>query len=138
MGAYLKPLPSIDALTRPYWENAQRHVLSVQHCKACGHHQFPPGPVCGECLSEDLEWKPVSGLASLVSWAEFHRAYWPGFADDIPYNVAVVQLDEGPQIISNLVAALADKPEQLHQGLRLSAVFDDVTPDISLVRFTLA
>ena len=138
MSPYLKPLPKIDAQTRPYWDLARQHVLSVQYCKGCGHHQFPPGPVCSECLSDALEWKPVSGRGTLVSWAEFHRAYWNSLADDLPYNVAVVRLDEGPQIISNLVKALADSPGQLRQGLRLQAVFDDVTPDISLVRFTLA
>lgn len=138
MDAYLKPLPRIDTLTRPYWDYARQHVLSVQCCKRCGHHQFPPGPVCSECLAENLEWTPASGLATLVSWAEFHRAYWPGFAADLPYNVAVVQLDEGPQIVSNLVRELAARTGQLRQGLRLKAVFDDVTPEISLVRFTLA
>lgn len=138
MSPYLKPLPKIDDLSRPYWDFARRHVLSVQHCPNCGHHQFPPGPVCSECLSEPLTWKPVSGRATLVSWAEFHRAYWNSFADDIPYNVAVVRLDEGPLLVSNLVPSLAAQPERLRQGLRLKAVFDDVTPDISLVRFTEA
>jgi len=135
---YRKPLPKIDALTRPYWNYARAHVLSVQQCKACGHRQFPPGPVCSHCLSEELAWTPVSGLATLVSWAEFHRAYWPAFAEDLPYNVAVVALDEGPHIVSNLVGELARDPERLHQGLRLRAVFDDVTPEVSLVRFTHA
>lgn len=134
MDTYLKPLPKIDALTRPYWDHARAHRLSVQSCRACGHVQFPPGPVCSDCLSEDLHWRVVSGSATLVAWAEFHRAYWPGFADDLPYNVAVVQLAEGPQIVSNLVGSL----DGLHQGLALRAVFDDVTPDVSLVRFERA
>jgi uncharacterized protein len=146
VGDYAKPLPRIDASSRPYWEHARRHELSVQHCRACGHHQFPPAPVCSDCLCEDLTWKVVSGRGKLVAWIEFHRAYWPGFADDLPYNVAVVELEEGPQIVSNLVgdlaaalaADLADKPGELRQGLALRAVFDDVTPEISLVRFDKA
>ena len=138
MPPYTRPLPVIDALTRPYWDHARQHRLSVQHCRACGHHQFPPGPVCSACLSEALDWQVVSGLGTLVSWAEFHRAYWPGFAQDLPYNVAVVALDEGPQIISNLTRELVGGPVVLRQGLRLRAVFDDVTPEVSLVRFTMA
>lgn len=134
MTAYMKPLPRIDAQTRPYWEHARSHRLSVQACRHCGHLQFPPGPVCGHCLGEDLDWQVVGGHATLVAWAEFHRAYWPGFADDLPYNVAVVQLAEGPQIVSNLVGDLTG----LRQGLALRAVFDDVTPEVSLVRFEKA
>lgn len=138
MNDYRKPLPAPDALTRPYWDHARAHRLSVQHCRACGHHQFPPGPVCSACLGEDLDWVVASGHGTLVSWAEFHRAYWPAFADDLPYNVAVVQLEEGPLIVSNLVGALAADPTALRQGLALRAVFDDVTPEISLVRFEKA
>jgi uncharacterized OB-fold protein len=138
MAAYLKPLPKIDASTQPYWDHARAHRLSVQHCQACGYHQFPPGPVCAECLSEDLTWQVVSGRGTLVSWAEFHRAYWPSVADDLPYNVAVIRLDEGPQIVSNLVGVLAHDPSLRHQGLPVRAVFDDVTPEVSLVRFERA
>jgi uncharacterized protein len=135
MGDYLKPLPKIDALTRPYWEHARAHRLSVQHCCACNQHQFPPGPVCTRCLSEALDWQVVSGRGTLVSWTEFHRAYWPAYADDLPYNVAVIRLDEGPEIVSNLVGALSRDPALLRQGLPVRAVFDDVTPEVSLVRF---
>lgn len=138
MSDYLKPLPKIDASVEPYWAHAREHRLSVQHCKACDHVQFPPGPVCAECLGEDLDWQVVSGRGTLVSWAEFHRAYWKSFADDIPYNVAVVKLEEGPQIVSNLVGELAKQPEALKKGLALRAVFDDVTPEVSLVRFEKA
>jgi uncharacterized OB-fold protein len=138
MSAYLKPLPKIDELMRPYWEHARAHRLSVQRCNACGHHQFPPGPVCAECLSEDLGWKVVSGLGTLVSWCEFHRAYWSSFAEDVPYNVAVIRLDEGPHIISNLAGDLAGRTAELRQGLAVRAAFDDVTPEVSLVRFTKA
>lgn len=131
MAPYRKPLPVIDALTRPYWEHARRHALAVQHCPGCGHHWFPPGPVCPQCLHERPEWRVVSGRATLVSWCEFHRAYWPAFADELPYNVAIVQLEEGPRIVGNLVGTLPP----LRRGLALHAVFDDVTPEISLVRF---
>ena len=133
--AYDKPLPSIDALTRPYWEHARAHRLSVQACTDCGHLHFPPSPVCPACLSEAQAWQVVSGRGSLLSWARFHRAYWPGYRDDLPYDVCVVRLDEGPLVVSNFAGAT---PPGLRTGLPLRAVFDDVTAEISLVRFVPA
>ena len=65
MSTYTKPLPKIDDLTRPYWELARLHQLSVQRCLACGHCHFPPSPVCPACLSEDQGWEVVSGRAEL-------------------------------------------------------------------------
>lgn len=138
MTDYLKPLPKADILSRPYWAHAKNHELSVQSCRACGHHQFPPGPVCSECLSEDLTWTVISGRGTLVSWIEMHRAYWPSFAADVPYNVAIVQLEEGPHIVSNLVGDLARPGAALRQGMLLKAVFHDVTDEVSLVRFDKA
>ena len=128
---YTKPLPVIDDLTRPYWTHAKAHQLAVQHCRACGHVHFPPSPVCPACLSADQDWQVVSGRGTLVSWAHFHRAYWKSFAEDVPYNVCVVALEEGPRIVSNLVGPT----DALRAGLAVRATFDDVTEAVSLVRF---
>jgi uncharacterized OB-fold protein len=133
-GAYTKPLPVIDALTAPYWEHARAHRLAIQKCEACGDRHFPPSPVCPECLSEDQSWEIASGTGTLLSWASFHRAYWDGYRNDLPYDVCVVQLSEGPVIVSNFAGK---KPEGLRMGLPLRATFEDVTPEISLVRFTV-
>lgn len=131
---YRKPLPVIDALVAPYWKHAKAHRLSVQRCDACGACHFPPSPVCPECLSERQHWEVVSGRATLVSWATFHRAYWDSYNDDIPYAVCVVRLAEGPLVVSNFAGRT---PEHLRMGLPLRVVFDDVTPDISLARFVV-
>lgn len=134
MNTYNKPLPKIDDLTRPYWEFARQHRLSVQRCTHCGHRHFPPSPVCPACLSDDQSWQVVSGRGALMTWCEFHRAYWPAFSADLPYNVCVVQLAEGPRVVSNLLAPVP----KLWRGMPVQAVFDDVTPEISLVRFRAA
>ena len=131
---YTKPLPVIDALTAPYWAHAKAHELAVQKCNACGHRHFPPSPVCPECLSEDQAWEVVSGRAKLVSWASFHRAYWDSYRDDVPYDVCVVELEEGPVLVSNFAGPV---PDHLRMGLPLRVVFDDVTPEISLARFAV-
>lgn len=133
--SYSKPLPNIDALTRPYWAHAKNHQLSVQRCTACGDRHFPPGPVCPICLSDAQEWQVVSGRGTLISWGRFHKAYWPGFAEELPYNVCLVRLEEGPLIVSNLRENGSVPPKI---GAPVSAVFEDVTDSISLVRFASA
>ena len=132
---YNKPLPVVDALTRPYWEHAKAHRLAVQTCRDCGDRHFPPSPVCPRCLSDAQGWEVVSGRGTLLSWGRFHRAYWNGYRDELPYDVCVVQLDEGPLIVSNFAGTV---PDNLHLGMPLRAVFDDVTPEVSLARFVAA
>ena len=130
---YKKPLPVVDELNRPFWEHARAHRLAVQGCNACGDVHFPPSPVCPECLSEDQSWQVASGRATLLTWASFHRAYWDAYQDALPYDVCVVRLAEGPLMVSNFAGAA---PAGLRMGLPLRAVFDDVTPEISLVKWT--
>ena len=132
---YNKPLPTIDALTKPYWDHAKAHRLAVQKCSACGDRHFPPSPVCPACLSDAQEWEVVSGKGTLMTWGRFHRAYWPGYLEDLPYDVCVVKLEEGPMVVSNFAGVV---PENLHSGMALRAVFDDVTDVVSLVRFVQA
>lgn len=132
---YRKPLPTIDPLNRPFWDLARQGKLSVQRCTACGDRHFPPGPVCPACLGDTQEWEVVSGKGTLLSWVTFHRAYWNGFAADLPYDVCLVQLDEGPLLVSNLVGASGD---EVAAGDRLEVVFERATDEISLPKFTPA
>jgi uncharacterized OB-fold protein len=126
---YDKPLPVVDTLTQGFWDFARSHTLSVQVCDACGDVHFPASPVCPKCLSEDQAWQPVSGRGRIESWVEFHRAYWPGFANELPYRVCLIQLEEGPLMVSNLVGEHAEVGDAVH------VVFDDVTADITLPKF---
>lgn len=130
--SYNKPLPVIEPLTEPYWTHAKAHRLSVQKCCACGDRHFPPSPVCPACLSDDQTWEVTSGRGTLMSWARFHRAYWNGYRDELPYDVCVVKLAEGPIVVSNFAGGV---PADAHLGMPLHAVFDDVTDTVSLVRF---
>lgn len=129
---YDKPLPKIDALNRPFWELAKDHKLAVQLCNECGDRHFPPGPVCPKCLGKDQGWEVVSGRGTLFSWVTFHRAYWGGFAKDLPYEVCLVELDEGPFFVSNLVNAAEGS---VAVGDRVEVVFERVTDDITLPKF---
>jgi len=134
MNAYTKPLPRISPLTKPFWDHARAGRLAVQICRSCGDLRFPPSPVCPACLSDDQAWRVTSGRGRLESWIEFHRAYWPAFADDLPYRVCLVRLYEGPVLVSNLVGDAGH--EKL--GAPVRVMFDKVTDDITLPKFQLA
>lgn len=131
---YAKPLPVIETLVRPFWEHARAQRLAVQQCCQCGDHHFPPSPVCPECLSTEQAWVVVSGRATLVSWASFHRAYWDALRDDVPYDVCVVRLAEGPLLVSNFAGAT---PPHLRAGLPLKVVFEAVSAEVSLAKFVV-
>jgi uncharacterized OB-fold protein len=132
--SYNKPLPRLDALNKPFWAAAKAGKLLLQQCPACGDTRFPPGPVCPKCLEGDQVWIYASGQGTLESWIDMHRAYWDGFKDDLPYRVCLVRLAEGPVLVSNLV----DKTENLRMGAPVRVVFDAVTEDVTLPKFTLA
>lgn len=130
---YRKPLPKIDALNRPFWEAAREGRLVVQTCSRCNDTHMPPTPVCPTCLSDQQEWRTASGRARLESWIAFHRAYWDGFKDELPYNVCLVRLEEGPLLVSNLVGPA----DGVKLGAPMRAVFRRVTPEVTLPVFEL-
>ena len=129
---YTKPLPKIDERTKPHWEGNAGHELRVQRCDDCGTTRFPASRWCAHCLSEKTSWQTVSGKGKIWSWCVFHRAYFKGFESDVPYAVALVELEEGPKMYSNLVGIPRD---QIKIGMRVRAMFDKVTEDVTLVKF---
>lgn len=132
--SYTKPLPKIDELNQAFWDNARAQKLSVQHCTACGDTRYPPSPVCPKCLSPDQDWIIVSGKGTLESWVDYHRAYWDGFKEDLPYRVCLVRLEEGPVMISNLVGP----SDHAKMGAPVEVVFDAVTESVTLPKFRMA
>jgi hypothetical protein len=134
MADYKKPLPVIEKWNAPYWQAAKRHEFVAQRCRACGYVHLPPGPVCTNCLSDDQEWVPLSGKGTINSYGVYHHQWHSGFADDMPYNVALIELAEGPQIISQVVGCANDA---LACGLAVEVTFEDVTPEVTLPKFRL-
>lgn len=130
-----KPLPTIDVWSQPFWDAAKRKELMMPHCTDCGHYFFPPGAVCPDCQSKALEWVNVSGIATVESWVIFHQLYFKGFEPELPYNVAMVQLDEGPLLMTNIVGVENDA---LHKGMRVQVTFDVLNDEITVPRFELA
>lgn len=92
-----------------YWAGAERGELLVQRCLSCGLKRFPPSPYCNACLSSKFEWEVASGDGRIWSWIRMHRVYYKDFADKVPYNVALVELAEGPFVMSSIVGEGSDR-----------------------------
>ena len=99
----LLPLPQPSIETEPFWAGVQEHKLLIPKCDACGTISFPPTVACGACEKTAFTWTQMSGNGKVYSFVVYHRVYHPAFKDKVPYVVAVVELDEGPRIISNIV-----------------------------------
>lgn len=104
-----KPIPTPDAETAPFWEAAAEGVLKIQKCTGCGEHIFYPRMVCPHCMSDELDWVSVSGRARIHALTVVHRSSAP-FRDDLPFAVAIVELEEGPRMMTRV---LTDTPETL-------------------------
>lgn len=94
------PRPVMGFYDKPMWESIHARQLKLQRCKHCSTWLYPPGPSCPKCLSCDLEWTPVAGEGTIVSWVVFHRHYLPAYPP--PHNAIAVRLKEGVTMISNL------------------------------------
>ena len=123
MAEYLKPLPYADADSKPYWDYAKRHELRMQSCADCGEVRFPPRPMCPACHSMREEWVPMRGTGTIYSWIVVHQSQHPAFNPDAPYNVVIVQLDEGPRLHGNLVGR---RNEEIHTFIKVKEFLEYV------------
>lgn len=131
---YQKPLPTLTDENRPFWESCRAGRLSLQRCGGCGHLRYPISVFCPRCLSAEFDWTEISGRGTVFSYVVFHQAYHAGFKGDVPYNVALVQLEEGPRMYSNIVGTPND---QVRIGDAVEVVFDPVTVEVTIPRFRL-
>ncbi|MFF9635373.1 Zn-ribbon domain-containing OB-fold protein [Streptomyces bacillaris] len=112
-------LPEPDAFTRPYWDAAAEGRLLIRRCGGCGRAHHYPREFCPYCWSEDVAWEPASGRATLYTWSVVHRNDLPPFGERVPYVAAVVDLAEGPRMMTEIV-------ECAHTGLRVGMVLTAV------------
>jgi hypothetical protein len=127
-----KPLPIPTLETRPYWDGCKRHELRIQRCAACSHFQFYPRLYCTGCFSDRVEWITASGRATVLSFTIVRRPVSQAFKDDLPYVVALVTLEEGPSMMTNIVGCA---PEQVGIGMPLKVTFEDWSEEISIAKF---
>lgn len=132
MGSYEGPLPKPDKDSEVYWQAARRHELLLQQCSDCERFRFYPRSVCPHCLSDKFRWRPSSGRGRVYSFTIIHRAPTPAFRDQVPYVLALIDLDEGVRMMSNVIDC---DPGVVRIGLRVEVIFADVTPEISLPKF---
>jgi uncharacterized OB-fold protein len=126
------PKPELTDLNRPYWEGLERGHLLIQRCD-CGHAWLPARKFCPACLQNSTRWEQSKGTGRLVSWVVYHTAFHEAFADRLPYNVALVELDEGPRLITNMV----DRNDLLRPDARVCLQIER-DQGLALPRFRLA
>lgn len=127
------PLPEVTPLTAPYWEGLAAGELRFQRCGECENAWLPAREECPRCLSGDVSWEASAGRGRVISWVVYHQAVHPAFADRVPYNVAVVELDEGPRLVTNVNAP----DDALAIELPVTVSVEDES-GVSIARFTPA
>ena len=128
---YQKPTPEINDENRAFWEGCRQGELRVQKCSNCGHIRHL-SPACPQCLKAEHEWVAASGRGTVYSWIVVHQRYNRAFEEDLPYNVTIVELDEGPRMVTSLVDV---ENQEIKAGTPVEVVFDRVTEEITLPKF---
>ncbi|MDG2307026.1 MAG: Zn-ribbon domain-containing OB-fold protein [Candidatus Binatia bacterium] len=127
-----KPVPRADEESKGYWEACRRHELRVQRCRSCSQLRFYPRAVCPACMSGDVEWALCSGRGEVYTFTVTHQNHSPGFRESLPYVLAYVELEEGVQMLTNIVDC---PPDDVKIGMPVEVTFEDVTDEIAIPRF---
>lgn len=129
---YEKPLPKPNPDTKPFWSGCREHQLRFQKCHSCGHVRWPASILCPKCHSSDTEWIVASGKGKVYTFVVFHHAYHKAFENDLPYVTAVIELEEGPHILSNIVGC---SPKEVSCDIPVSVKWEDISEEFSLPKF---
>ena len=131
---YNKPVPVPQVESDFYWEKCKEHELWLRYDNDAEQAYFYPRDISPITFSRNTSWVQASGKATLFTYAIVHRAPHPGFVGDVPFVTAMVELEEGPIMPTNIVME-DPTPEKLQIGMELEVVFEDITDDISLPKF---
>jgi len=131
---YNKPVPVPQGESDHYWDKAKEHELWLRQCNDCGDAYFYPRDISPCCFSKNTSWIQASGKATLFTYSIVHRPPHPGFREVAPYVTAVVELEEGPKMPTNIVID-DPTPENLQIDMALEVVYDDITDSITLPKF---
>lgn len=121
----MKPTPRLTPDNEPFYKALGEGRFMLPYCRDCAKPHLPAGPVCPFCFSDRIEWKPASGRGSVSTFTVVHKAWFPEFADEVPYNVVQVELEEGPRLTANVVGV---KNEELKVGLPVEVVLGESMP----------
>ena len=126
----LIPVPTQE--TAEFWAGCKERQLRLQRCADCGQYQFPPQFFCAHCSGGKLNWVATSGRGKVLSYTIVHWSPNPAYAADAPYSLALIQLDEGPRMLTNIVNC---PPDQIRIGMEVAVEFEQCGPDIMLPKF---
>ena len=127
-----KHFPEPTAETQAFWDGCRKHQLLLQKCTHCGTHQFYPRSMCQRCMSDTVIWVEASGKGRIRSFTVVRRPVSPAYAAQTPYVVALIQLDEGPTLMSNIIDCDTDA---LRIGQAVSVLFEDWSEQITIPKF---
>ena len=127
-----KPIPKPTPETQPFWAGCAEGELRLQQCQDCSHVQYPPRKLCSSCFSQDVKWQTVSGLGAIRSWSTVVAPGAPGFVDEVPFVSVLVQLNEGPTMLSVLRECSA---EEIDFGMPVEVIFEQRSDSIHVPYF---
>jgi uncharacterized protein len=128
-----RPVPVPDEASQPFFDAAAEGRLLIKYCPSCERHLAPPAETCDSCLGPNLEWKEASGKGTVYSFILNHQVLHPGFADLVPYNVIVVELEEGPRLNSNYLGP----NQEIEVDMPVKVTFEQVG-DVSVPKWVRA
>ena len=126
------PRPPASGDGAEFWDFARKGELRIQRCTACGLHRYFPRPRCSNCQSALFDWALCAGTGSVHSFTICYPPVLPAFAAKVPYNVVVVELDEGPFIVSNLVDC---ENEEITVGMPVTVCFLEIDAELTVPQF---
>jgi len=135
LNAYAKPLPKTDVDSQPFWDACKQRELRAQRCGDCQRFRWPPQGFCPECYSWEYEWSRLPQTGKVVTFVVVHYAAVAAFQPDLPYVVAHIAVDDADgrvQLISNIIGC---PWEDVKVGMAVKAVFEDVSPEVTLAKF---
>ena len=132
MAEWNKPLPTVSGETKPYWDSCRRGQLVIQKCDSCGEYQFYPRGICANCWSNDIRWHKASGKGTVWTFTVTYQNRTPGFLEDVPYVLALVELEEGVRMFTNIVEC---EPRDVKIGMAVEVTFVRANDQITIPYF---
>ena len=130
--AWNKPLPTVAGETKAFWDSCRRGQLVIQYCDGCDDYQWYPRGICADCWGESVRWVQSSGRGTVWTYTVTYQNRTPGFAEMVPYVLALVELEEGVRMFTNIVEC---NPRDVYIGMPVEVTFQTATPQITIPYF---
>ena len=132
MPEWNKPLPTIVGETKPFWDSCRQGKLLLQKCERCAEYQFYPRGICANCWSNEIRWVQSSGKGTVWTFTVTHQNRTTGFAEEVPYVLALVELEEGVKMFTNIVDC---DPGQVKIGMPVEVTFVQANEQVTIPYF---